>query len=111
MASLAAVLAVVVVAAAGLALGVLIAAGAIAGAAGAAFGGVVGALICGQKAAAARKWLSSKPDMIIKGQQAITGDDQMKCMLFGETITFAPHIKNWWQAIALGAANYIEGIL
>jgi hypothetical protein len=31
-------------------------------------------------------------------------------MLFGETITFAPHIKNWWQAIALGASEYIKGL-
>jgi hypothetical protein len=111
MAILAAVIAVAVVATGGAALGALIAAGAIAGAAGAAFGAVVGALICGQKAAAARKWLNNKPDMIIKGQRAITGDDQMKCMLFGETIAFAPQIKNWWQAISLGASNYISGIM
>ncbi|MBO0859048.1 MAG: hypothetical protein J2P21_11345 [Chloracidobacterium sp.] len=111
MAILAAVIAVAVVATGGAALGALIAAGAMAGAAGAAFGAVVGALICGQKAAAARKWLSSKPDLIIKGQQAITGDNQMKCMLFDATITFAPNIKNWWQAIALSASNYIGGIL
>ncbi len=111
MAILAAVAVVFVVATGGAGLAALIAAGAIAGAAGAAFGAVVGALICGQKAAAARKWLSSKPDMIIQGQQAITGDNQMKCMLFGETITFAPQIKNWWQAISLGAANYLNGIL
>ena len=111
MAILAAVIAVAVVATGGLALGAIIAAGAIAGAAGAAFGAVVGALICGQKAAAARKWLSSKPDMIIQGRRAISGDNKMTCMLFGETITFAPHIKNWWQAIALGASNYIGGIL
>jgi len=111
MAILAAVVVVLVVATGGAALGALIAAGAIAGAAGAAFGAVVGALICGQKAAAARKWLTSKPDMIIQGRRAISGDNQMKCMLFGETITFAPHIKNWWQAIALGAANYIGGIM
>jgi Holliday junction resolvase-like predicted endonuclease len=111
MAILAAVIVVAVVATGGAALGVLIAAGAIAGAAGAAFGAVVGALICGQKAAAARKWLSSKPDMIIQGRRAITGDDQMKCMLFGETIAFAPQIKNWWQAVSLGASNYLGGIL
>jgi Holliday junction resolvase-like predicted endonuclease len=111
MAILAAVLVVVIVATGGAALGALIAAGAIAGAAGAAFGAVVGALICGQKAAAARKWLGSKPDLIIQGRRAITGDHQMKCLLFGETITFAPQIKNWWQAISLGAANYIGGIL
>jgi hypothetical protein len=111
MAILAAVVVVVVVATGGAALGALIAAGAIAGAAGAAFGAVVGALICGQKAAAARKWLNSKPDMIIQGRRAISGDNKMKCMLFGEEIIFAPHIKNWWQAIALGASNYIGGIM
>lgn len=111
MAILAAVIVVVVVATGGAALGALIAAGAIAGAAGAAFGAVVGALICGQKAAAARKWLSSKSDLIIQGQQAITGDHKMKCMIFGEEIIFAPEIKNWWQAISLGAANYLGGIL
>jgi hypothetical protein len=32
-------------------------------------------------------------------------------MLFGDTITFAPNIKNWWQAISLGGANYIGGIM
>src|SRR5262245_18918738 len=111
MAILAAVIAVAVVATGGAALGALIAAGAIAGAAGAAYGAVLGALICGQQAAAARKWLNSKPDMIIQGRRAITGDDQMKCMLFGETIIFAPQIKNWWQAVALGASNYIGGIM
>jgi Holliday junction resolvase-like predicted endonuclease len=111
MAILAAVIVVAVVATGGAALGVLIAAGAIAGAAGAAFGAVIGALICGQKAAAARKWLNSKPDLVIQSQRAITGDDQMKCMLFGETITFAPQIKNWWQAVSLGASNYLAGIL
>ncbi len=111
MAILAAVIAALIVATGGAALAVVVAAGAIAGAAGAAFGAVVGALICGQKAAAAREWLTSKSDMIIQGHRAITGDDVMKCHIFGDTITFAPHIKNWWQAIALGAANYIGGIL
>ncbi|MBO0856952.1 MAG: hypothetical protein J2P21_00555 [Chloracidobacterium sp.] len=55
--------------------------------------------------------MSSKSDLIIKGQRAITGDDQMKCMLFNADITFAPNIKNWWQAISLSASNYIGGIL
>ncbi|MBO0862108.1 MAG: hypothetical protein J2P21_27165 [Chloracidobacterium sp.] len=35
----------------------------------------------------------------------------MKCMLFNATISFAPEIKNWWQAIALSASNYVGGIL
>jgi hypothetical protein len=56
-------------------------------------GAVVGALICGQKAAAARKRQSGKSDMIIQGQRAITGGRQMKCMLFDETISFAPEMK------------------
>ncbi|MBO0862695.1 MAG: RHS repeat protein [Chloracidobacterium sp.] len=111
MAILAAVVVVAVVATGGAALGALIAAGAMAGAAGAAFGAVVGGLICGQKAIAAREWQSSKSDLIIKGQRAITGDDKMKCMLFNATISFAPEIKNWWQAIALGASKYISGIM
>lgn len=111
MAILAAVLVVAVVATGGAALAVIVAAGAVAGAAGAAFGAVLGALICGQKAAAAREWLDSKSDLIIQGQRAITGDDKMICKIFGETISFAPQIKNWWQAIALGASNYIGGIL
>lgn len=111
MAILAAVVVVAVVATGGAALGVLIAAGAVAGAAGAAFGAVIGSLICGQKAAAAREWLNSKNDLIIQGHNAITGDDKMLCNLFGETISFAPQIKNWWQAVSLGAANYIGGIM
>lgn len=108
MAIAAAVLAVVVVATGGAA---LIAVGALAGAAGAVLGAVVGALICGQRVAVLREWQSSKPDMIIHGQRAITGADKMKCRIFNEEIKFAPNIKNWWQAIALGASNYLGGIL
>lgn len=108
MAILAAVIAVVIVATGGAA---LIAIGALAGAAGAAFGAVVGGLLCGQMAKMARVWLGSKSNMIIQGQHAISGDHKMKCMLFGDEITFAPNIKNWWQAIALAGGNYIGGIL
>lgn len=111
MAIIAAVVVVAVVATGGAALAVVVAAGAAAGAAGAAYGAVLGALICGQKAAVARKWLNSKRDLIIQGQKAITGDHVMTCAVFGETITFAPQIKNWWQAISLGTANYISGIM
>ncbi len=111
MAIIAAVVVVAVVATGGAALAVVVAAGAAAGAAGAAYGAVLGALICGQKAAVARSWLASKNNMIIQGQNAITGDHKMVCAVFGETITFAPHIKSWWQAIAVGASNYIGGIL
>jgi hypothetical protein len=108
MAILAAVVAVAIVATGGAA---LIAIGALAGAAGAAFGAVLGGLLCGQIAKMARVWLGSKSNMIVQGQPAITGDHEMKCMLFGDTISFAPHIKNWWQAIALAGANYVGGIL
>lgn len=111
MALLAAVLVVAIVATGGAALAVIVAAGAAAGAAGAVFGAVLGALICGQKAAPARVWNQSKSDLIIQGHKAITGDHTMTCRLFGETIRFAPNIKNWWQAIALGGLNYLTGIV
>lgn len=111
MAILAAVIAVAIVATGGAALAVIVAAGVAAGAAGAAFGAVLGALICGQKAAPARVWNQSKSDLIIQGFPAITGDHTMTCRLFGETIRFAPNIKNWWQAIALGGLNYLTGIV
>lgn len=111
MAIVAAVVAALIVATGGAALAVVVAAGAAAGAAGAAFGAVLGTLICGQKAAAAREWLDSKSNLVIQGQKAITGDHKMICHIFGETVSFAPHIKNWWQAISIGAANYIGGIL
>jgi len=91
MAILAAVIAVCIVATGGAA---LIAIGAIAGAAGAAVGAVAGGLICGQVASMARIWKGSKSNMIIQGQETITGDHKMKCMLFGDEITFAPQIKN-----------------
>ena len=108
MAIVAAVIAVCVVATGGAA---LIAIGALAGAAGAAVGAVMGGLICGQIAALARKWGASKINLKIQGQPAITGDHQLQCMLFGDKITFAPNIKNWWQAISLAGANYIGGIM
>jgi len=111
MAILAAVIAVVIVATGGAALGAIVAAGAIAGAAGAAYGAIAGALICGQKAAAARRWLGSKSTMKIQGQNAISGDKEMICQLFGSKISYAPHIKNWWQAIALASSNYIGKIM
>ena len=88
----------------------LIAIGAIAGAAGAAIGAVAGALICGQKAAALRSWSSNKPDMIVQGSKVITGGHVMTCKA-GGVITFAPQIKSWSQAYALGASNYISGIM
>lgn len=108
MAILAAVIAVCVAATGGAA---LIAIGAIAGAAGAAVGAVAGGLLCGQMASMARIWQGSKSNMIIQGQETITGDHKMKCMLFGDEITFAPQIKNWWQAIAVGSVNTGSEIL
>jgi hypothetical protein len=108
MAIVAAVIAVAVVATGGAA---LIAIGALAGAAGAVFGAVLGGLICGQIAKMARVWLGSKDNMIIQGKPAITSGHEMKCMLFGDKITHAPNIKNWWQAISLAGANYVGGIL
>ncbi|TDW96816.1 hypothetical protein [Dinghuibacter silviterrae] len=108
MALVAAVIAVCVVATGGAA---LIAIGAIAGAAGAVFGAVVGSLICGQKAAMARHWIGQKDNLKILGTPTVTGAHKMVCSIFNEEITFAPNIKSWWQAVALGAANFIGGVL
>ena len=108
MALVAAVIAVAVVATGGAA---LIAIGAIAGAAGAAFGAVLGSLICGQKAAMARHWIGQKDNLKILGISTVTGQHKMLCSIFNEEITYAPNIKSWWQAIALGAANFIGGVL
>lgn len=108
MAILAAVIAVATVATGGAA---LIAIGALAGAAGAAFGAVVGGLICGQLAAMARQWMGVKTDFLILDQPTITSGSNMKCLLFGQTITPAPHIQSWWQALAVGGANLISGVL
>ncbi|MDR2951306.1 MAG: restriction endonuclease fold toxin 5 domain-containing protein [Prevotella sp.] len=91
----------------------LIAICAIAGAAGAIFGAVVGSLICGQLVAPTRQWIGSKSNFQILGIDTITGDHFMRCDAFvmlgmnPEFITFAPNIKSWGQAIALGAANFI----
>lgn len=112
MAIVAAVVAVAVVATGGAA---LIAIGALAGAAGAAFGAVMGGLICGQVAKMARVWLGSKNNMIVQGKSAITSGHKMKCMLFGDEITHAPNITDWWQAITVGSVNtgakVVEGAL
>lgn len=35
----------------------------------------------------------------------------MLCPIFGQQISYAPNIKSWWQAIALGAANFIGGVM
>jgi len=88
----------------------LIALGALAGLAGAAWGAVVGGLLCGQKAAKVRKWVGSKKNYIVQGVETITGDHTMTCKV-GGVITFAPEIKNWNQALAEGASNYIGKLM
>ncbi|MCZ4223983.1 DNA/RNA non-specific endonuclease [Pedobacter rhodius] len=104
--------AVVVIAAMTVATGgaALIALGAIAGLAGAAWGAVLGTLLCGQLAAKARKWVGSKNNYIVQGVETVTGDHTMTCPVGGK-ITYAPQIKNWSQAIALGAGNYIGHLM
>lgn len=104
---IAAIAVVAIVATGGAGLAVLIAAGAAAGAGGAAgIGALLGGLICGQIARIARTWMGSKSNLIIQGQKSITGDHKMTCAIMGSEITFAPNIKNWWQAIAVGGVNY-----
>ena len=104
--------AVVVIAALTVATGgaALIALGAIAGLAGAAWGAIIGTMLCGQVAAKARVWIGSKKNYIVQGVETITGDHTMTCPV-GGVVTFAPEIKNWSQAIALGASNYISGLM
>jgi hypothetical protein len=99
MAIIAVVVCALVIATGGMA---LIAAAAIGGA----IGAVAGALICGQKGAAARKWIGYKKDFKILGTETLTDSAYMKCMLFQEEIRIAPHIKNWWQAAAVGLVNF-----
>ncbi|RAV29186.1 hypothetical protein [Sinomicrobium soli] len=88
----------------------LIALGAVAGLVGAAIGAVAGGLMCGQKIASKREWSGSKSNFISQGSATITGDHTMVCAA-GGTVSFAPQIKNWGQAIALGSANYIGGLM
>ena len=99
------VLGVVTVATGGAA---LIAIGALAGLGGATIGAVMGGLLCRQKMGGGRKWLGSKKDLIIQGSPGITGGHQTECKA-GGVIIFAPHIKNWSQAVSLGEANYMGG--
>lgn len=88
----------------------LIALGAVAGLVGAAIGGIVGGLLCGQKVASKRVWSGNKSNLISQGTKTITGDHTMTCAA-GGTITFAPQIKNWSQAVALGGANYLGKLM
>jgi Holliday junction resolvase-like predicted endonuclease len=101
-----AVVGVLTVATGGLA---LVALGAVAGLVGAAVGAVVGACLCGQKVASKRKWSDSKSNFISQGTKTITGDHFMTCAA-GGTVKFAPNIKSWGDAIALGALNYAIGL-
>lgn len=104
--------AVVVIAAMTVATGgaALIALGAIAGLAGAAWGAIIGTMLCGQLAAKVRIWTGSKKNYIVQGVETITGDHKMTCPV-GGIVTFAPEIKNWSQAVSLGASNYISGLM
>jgi hypothetical protein len=88
----------------------LIALGAVAGLVGAAIGGIVGGLLCGQKVASKRVWSGNKSNLISQGTKTITGDHTMTCAA-GGAITFAPQIKNWSQAVALGGANYLGKLM
>lgn len=93
-----------------------IAAGAIAGGGGAVLGGIVGSLICGQKAAPARMWLLSKQDFTIHGITAITSEHIMVCTVFSfvglppQQIKHAPNIQSWGQAITQGVTGFIGKI-
>ncbi len=102
-----AVVGVLTVATGGLA---LVALGAVAGLVGAAIGAVVGGCLCGQKVASKRVWSASKSNFISQGTPTITGDHFMTCAA-GGTVKFAPNIKSWTGAIALGALNYATGLV
>ncbi len=84
----------------------MMAIGAGAGLAGGIVAAIDGALKCGQKNATARQWDGSKSNLIFTGIPAITGDRTMICKI-GGTVKFAPEIKSWSQAIALGGFNYL----
>ena len=84
----------------------MMAIGAGAGLAGGIIAAVDGALKCGQKNATARQWDAGKQNLIFTGSPAITGDRTMACSI-GGTVKFAPEIKSWSQAIALGGFNYL----
>jgi len=111
-----AIIAAAVVVIAALAVGTggaaLIAIGAIAGLAGAAWGAVVGALLCGQLAAKARTWIETPKEHLtaVQGIRQVTGDCTMTCKV-GGVISFAPQIKSWSQAVSLGVANYLGGLM
>lgn len=84
----------------------MMAIGAAAGVAGGVIAAVDGALKCGQKNATARTWDGSKDNMLLTGTPAITGDRTMACSI-GGVVKFAPEIKSWTHALALGGFNYV----
>lgn len=84
----------------------MMAIGAAAGVAGGVVAAVHGALKCGQKNATARTWDGSKNNLLFTGTPAITGDRTMTCSI-GGVVKFAPEIKSWTHALALGGFNYI----
>jgi hypothetical protein len=84
----------------------MMAIGAGAGIVGGTIAAVHGALKCGQKNATQRTWSDSKKNMILTGTPAITGEHIMTCKI-GGTVSFAPEIKSWSHAIALGGFNYL----
>ncbi len=100
------VVTVLVVGTGGLALGPLM----MIGAAAATFAGTVaavdGALKCGQKNATQREWNERDQSMISQGVRTITGDRYMTCKI-GGTVQYAPNVKSWGDAIALGGLNYV----
>lgn len=65
-----------------------------------------GALTCGQKNATARTWDGSKDDFLCTNTPAITGNRTMACSV-GGVVKFAPEIKSWMGALALGGFNYV----
>lgn len=73
---------------------------------GAMFGALLGSLICGQKAAIARSWIGGKKDFLILGQATVTTDMSITCPIFGATIKYAPKIKSFWDALAVGFTNF-----
>ncbi|MET3535996.1 hypothetical protein [Chryseobacterium limigenitum] len=85
----------------------MMAIGAAAGVAGGVIAAVDGALKCGQKNATARTWDGSKDNMLLTGTPAITGDRTMTCSI-GGVVKFAPEIKSWTHALALGGFNYVS---
>lgn len=110
-AAIAAIVVVAVVATGGAALGAIVMAGAIAGASGAAVGSIVGGLICGQKAAIARTWIGEKVHLMIAGQKTLTSGSTMQCPIFSSTITHAPNVKNFWDALRVGIGNFAETVI